>query len=754
MAFSLPGLLRLEVSVQMEDYFLEDDQVVENQRRFDSLFGSGEFVAVLVEAQDVFALPVVQMIRSLSQSLEEGVPFAQKTRSFLNTGVAPGRGYRFDQEGELLNSSEELKGIRQDFLNSPVGRGVLYSEDAREAWVILPLDPYPTDWTGKKSPQYLAGEGAYKIVQVYRENLPPGTSLFPGGTPVYAQRKEVEMTGDFIRILVVGVILSTLLSTLTLRTLPGVGAVLLLILSTLVIVFGQMGWLGVSADSAFLAVPILLTMGVSIGYTIHITRFLTLGLWEGKNRKEAVCQALEKTARPIFFTAVTTMIGLLSFLFVRIKPIRWIGLTSAFCILGVFLLCMTLVPAFLSLGRGGGLLLGRAKKEANFLVRFFGRKSLAHPKLVLLITLGFVGLCLYGITLVKVDFRAQKMMGTALPHMQDQLRVGNSQIGSGDFMDLTIILKEGAFRDPRNLRNLETLEEKIRTLPLVKGTNSLARGVRSFNWLMKKGEEGSYDLPQGASTLRALYNVQKRVVPQLQEAWVSPDFSTTRLFIELSDFSSATIEGNIRTIKGLVGEVFPESEFFMSGSTMMMALMNQYITKGLVSSIMVALTIIGIIMIFLFKSVSLGLIAMVPNVLPILSCGAIMGFLGIPLEFVTMTVTPLIVGLAVDDTIHFISYLQKLLSRGEPLEKAVGETFEVVGIAISETTLILGVSFLAFTASKVNSMIYMGILSSAGILVAYLADVLVTPSLIWIYKDRKRPSSKPLKGGGLEPSGK
>jgi predicted RND superfamily exporter protein len=211
--------------------------------------------------------------------------------------------------------------------------------------------------------------------------------------------------------------------------------------------------------------------------------------------------------------------------------------------------------------------------------------------------------------------------------------------------------------------------------------------------------------------------------------------STTRILIELSDFSSLTIEKNIRKIGKLVGEHAPGATgHFFSGSTYQMAMMNQYVTRGLLKSVATAFAIICILMIVVFRCVRLGIIAMVPNIFPVLMAGGIMGFCGMPLEFVTMTVAPMIMGLAVDDTIHLLSHLRSDIEESGDFTRGLAHTFSVVGSAVTETSLILCLSFIVLAVSRVASIATMGLIACAGIFAAYLSDIFVTPILMKKFK--------------------
>ncbi len=731
--FSVPGLMKIRFSTDISDYFMDDDPVLRSQDRFERLFGTHEFVAVLLESEDVFSRDSLETINRIGVALKEGVPFAGDLVSLaaVNPVIAGGESFRFDGD-TLVSSEEERLRLKESFGKIGSMAGSLFSKDGREAWIVLNLNEYPDaeEWSGEQTPQFTAGEVAYRIIEEI--DVPAGISITGTGLPVYAHRKEVEMLGDFMMILVVGVFVSAILTTLILQNLNAIFGTFLVIAGAVVSVFGMYGRLGMELDNAFMAVPILLTMGLTIGYTVHITHFFSHYLGESGNRQAAVLRALDKTWRPILFTVITTSAAVLTFVFVEIEPIRWVGYTSAICLFVVYILSMTIFPVILSLGKNGDRIMVREKKKKDF-EPLLGRLSdlvLGHEKLILLSFVLIALIAVWGASLLRVDFNAEKMMGLKLSHMQDQRRVGLSQIGSTEFIDLTIHLEEeGAFRSLEALNRISALQKDLETLPLVIRSSSMIGNVKEFNRIFHKGRSAAV-VPEKEGELRALFNLAGRLAPELLSEWGTEDYRNTRIRIELSGFSSRVIEDNLEHIDAMVKSRFGEVEYFLSGSTYQMALMNQYVTRGLVRSILTGLVIITVLMILVFRSFRLGLIAMIPNVFPMIICGAVMGFARIPLEFVTMTVAPLIMGLAVDDTIHFISYMKFGIHDKNDYRIGIRHSFQVVGSAITQTTIILCVTFLVFTVSRVNSLIYMGILCFAGMTAAYMADIFITPLLV------------------------
>ena len=732
-ALSLPGVFRMDVTVDIADFFLEDDPVIKNQEEFRRQFGNNDFVGVLVESEDVFSRKTLELIKLVGERLKDEVPLASDLVSLteLTRVRSGGLLLRFDSAA-LVSTDEEVEVIRSFYSENPSLQGILFTRDHRQAWVLLKLEDYPAtdDWPEETTPLFSVGRVAYELVQ----SIDSGEArLIATGVPVYAYRKEAEMMDDLTRVLVIAAVVALALSILIFRSAQGVVGTLSVILISILCVFGVQGRLGVSTDSAFISVPILLTMGVSIGYTVHVFRFFSLRFRTTGKRKEAVAYAIMETGRPILFTAFTTIVAMISFLFVEIRPIRWVGVTSAFCILGVFLTSILLFPAILSIGRDREVSPTRSHKPDAFerAMRRFSDWVYRYGRVIIPIFLAVVAVAFYGLTKLDIDFNAEKMMGTRLPHMKNQVLVSRSEIAVNDSLELVLSMPTDRFKETEVLEGLDILERRLENLPLVKKTSSLASVVRQINYIMHF-RNPKYDvIPDDANSIRALYALaEARFSDELRE-WVNSDYSDTRVFIELSDFSSREIEGIVGEVDNLVEELFPVgTAHYMSGSTFQMAVMNQYVTRGLIRSVLTALIMITILMVIVFRSLKLGLAAMIPNVFPVLVAGGIMGFARIPLEFVTMTVAPMIMGLAVDDTIHLVFHLKRDLNESGDFGVSQRHTFVNVGSAITETTLILCLTFLVFTVSRVNSIVNMGLITCVGMLAAYLSDLFVTPVLI------------------------
>ena len=726
LALCIPGLFRLDVTVEMEDYFLDSDPVRSAGQEFSSIFGGGEFLGVLVEAPNVYSPDCLSLIRRIGTALENSVPGTFEAVSLANLdGKLTGGATLEFRDGTLVSDTGTLEKFRSAVTDSPLLNGSLVSGDSKEAWILVSLDPVVS---GKN--EVRVGEAAWDVLQEFQDSE---YRITPSGVPLVAYRKYVELMEDLLRVIVFAAVVAIILSLILLRSLKGVLGTLAVFVGSVVCVLGIQGWMGLTLDSGFLGVPILLTMGISIGYTVHVYRYYRLEMSTGAAPHQAASMALARTFRPVFFTAVTTMVSLMSFLFVDVKPIRWVGYTSALSVLAAFLLSVFLFPSVLSLGSSAGRLERSRGEEPGNPERLFGwiaRMSVSRGGWLIVAFALVTGLSVFGLSRLVVDFNTEKMMGTRLPHMRDQIHVGESEIAVGEYMNLMITMPEGYFHEASSIRQVQELENRLASFSGVRRVRSVVGVLEEVNSLMHRRNPEYTELPESDVSLKALVRLIGSILPDESDSWVDESGARTRLYIEISDFSSRKIENVIEEAHRLVDEIFPESaETGVSGSTYQVAMMNQYITRGLLRSVGTALAVISLIMILVFRSLRWGLVAMIPNVFPVLVAGAVLGFAGIPLEFVTMTVAPIILGLAVDDTIHFMGALKEGLNRGRDFPTVLQESLVSVGTAISQTTLILCVAFLIFAFSRVNSIRYMGIVAATGMLAAYLADLLLVPVL-------------------------
>jgi predicted RND superfamily exporter protein len=186
----------------------------------------------------------------------------------------------------------------------------------------------------------------------------------------------------------------------------------------------------------------------------------------------------------------------------------------------------------------------------------------------------------------------------------------------------------------------------------------------------------------------------------------------------------------VRWVAARAREYFPDATVTLAGLAVQLTLLVDYIVSGQVLSVVAALVMIGIFLMIALGSVRLGLVAMIPNAAPVLFVTGTMAALGIPLHQATVVIAPMIIGIAVDDTIHYITHMRLAFHRTGSYLEASRETFRSVGKAIFMTSAVIVIGFATLTTSVANVYRHVGLVTIVGITTALAADYFVTPTLI------------------------
>ena len=744
LAVSVVGLTRLESDIDMDNWFMEDDALLAVKDRFEAIFGNDDFCAVLVEADDVFSHEALSAIRELGRELEKKVPYADDVVSLTDFEYTAGTPDGLEI-GELVptpvpTDPEALQRIREKAYAKAVIRERIVSADGRCTWIVLRMKTIPDDWQKDyaENPDLAIGRIVNEVAaQPKYHFLHPKTA----GLPVIDVEKRAFFGREMPRLFSYSLILTVVLLAVALRSVRGVVFPLITAAGAIVIVLGMQGFLGITNDPSMILLPVFLSLAVSIGYSIHVFTAFKREFRNSGQRRDAVVYAVEETGWPLLFSALTTVAALISFVFIPLRPIRWVGCTAACLVAVTYVLVIILLPALLSFGKdrrsGGGEGEGEGEKSGRLerLMRYLGDRVLLRPRL----TLGVLGLvvavCLVGITRFEVSFDIVRTFGLKVPYVNRLHQIGQTEVGSLYSYDVALEFDQpGAAKDPGNLRKFEQLVNEVKALPLTKKTASLLDIVKDMNQVIHSGDGDFYAIPQNREMVAQLLLLYENAGGSEAEKWVDYDYQRLRLMVEVDDYNSAEAARELRLIQQRGKALFPDAQVMLIGSISQFTVMQDYVTWGQIKSFFIALGVIAVLMSLVFGSIRTGLIGMIPNVAPALVVGGIMGFAHIPLDMMTVTIIPMLLGLAVDDTIHFINHSQLEFTRSGSYRESTRRVFVSVGTALFLTSLVLTLNFSVYLVSYARVFIHMGVLIAAGILAALAADYFVTPVLLRLFR--------------------
>ena len=744
MVISFIGMSKMVTQTSFDDYFIEGDPMLVKTNDFKATFGNDYFVGVLTECDDHFTKENLTLLRELATELQDSLSYADKITSLVDVEFMVG-----DEDGMTItqivpeeipeDGSEEMASLRERAYSKPQMAGKLVSKDGKLAWTLVKLRAFPADSVWKKqssvSPDIITGEEVSKVLANprYAQLNPRAT-----GMPYVSQQKTVYIGQEMGRLVVLAIIICVLVMLIMTRSLRGIVSPLLSVLGGLFITFGIAGYTGMYVDSTVLMVPAILAFAVAIAYNIHLhSYFQGLIRTDGK-RKEAVIETVSEIGWSVVFCGLTTVVSLLSFLVIAIKPMQSIGVVSSLTIFFVLFTTLLVTPVLLSFGKDKKVRTTADGDNSTRLSRIMVRLNdftFKHSKAIVAV---FVAVCLFlagGIFKIEPAFDVERTMGVNVPYVKDILAVGRSELGALYSYDLVMEFdNEDEAKQPENLRKLEQLEQLVMKYPLTKRTNSILDVLKDLNQTLNGGDAAYYCIPGSEAEVAQMLMLYENAGGSEAEYWMDYEYRKLRLMVELSDYNSGEVEKELNDIAKQVEEIFPDVTITAVGNIPQYTCMMQYLVRGQVQSFLISALIIVIILMIAFQSIRVGLIGLIPNLMPAIFVGGYMGWAGIPLDMMTATLIPMMLGMAVDDTIHFINHCKLEFDRKPKSSSAISNTFKVVGVAIVTTSIITSAVFACFATSKCAMCINFGVLAVIGILSALAADLFITPLLVNKYK--------------------
>ncbi len=769
------GLTKFKADTSEDGWFDKSEEVKRNQDYFESIFGSDDAIMILVESEDVFSPVVLDAIARLGDRLESEVPYADELTSLMNLSVSHGTEDGFEvinpfEDGIPDISSEEgrasLEAKKSFILSRRSLVNNLVSDDAKETWVMLSLNPYDS------AEQSAIGKVAFDIV--HSPEFKSGEYTFKGTGIAYTEYEEDVIAGQECATRIgIGFLVMIVCLLLFVRSFRGLIVPIISTICGIVCVLGYSSLFGIKSNLTMLALPVLLGMALSVGYSIHYINEFRLHFRNTGKRKESVVKAVEETGWPILFTVITTMASMISFMTVGIGDLKWVGGICSAIVFTTYAYVIILIPIFLSFGKNRAQSEAKsAKKQALRAAfepaegvaekdreagvcsegetsptkadRFFEKLGLHVVKvrwLIVAVSAALIVACVPGCFRLGVNMDYIEMMGDKIPYVRELLSILDAKLGSQYEYNVMIEFQEDdAFKIPENMKNLDLLEEKLSKLKLTRWSGdepritSVTDIVKEINRCLNEDDMDFYKVPDGQDLLTQELFLYEMSGGDNLSKWLSSDYRTSFVHVDLNGYDANQIVSDIETAKAEARKLFPGANVGVVGQVVNYAAMNEKLVKGELKSFLFSFVIIAILMIVAFSSLATGLIGMIPNLAPVLFIGAFMGWGGISLDMLTMTVMPMILGIAVDDTIHFTNRTKLEFERTGSYLEALKITFREIGKTLGMTTFILCSMFAVFCTSPMNAMSRIGLLTIIGLGSALIADYTLTPVLLYLTK--------------------
>ena len=520
-----------------------------------------------------------------------------------------------------------------------------------------------------------------------------------------------------------------------LRSVPGTLAIIAVIVFVVNTTVGFAGWSRVVFSPTNAGVPIIV-MVIAMADAIHIVTSVLLGMRRGLERNAAIVESFRINVHPVFITSVTTAVGFLSLNASDSPPFHVLGNYVAFGVLCAFVFSVTLLPALLSI-----LPLRvsvRDPRDAHFLDRFADFVIARSRFLLVAMVLVVAGLVL-GVSRIELSDNMAQYFDDRYEFRRDTDYIIQNLTGLDKLEYSLDAGREGGITDPDYLRRIDAFAGWYRQQPEVTHVQVFSDIMKRLNRNMHGDDPAFHRLPEDpelAAQYLLLYELSLPFGSDLNDR-IDVAKSATRMVVTTRNAWSRDLRELDERAQVWLRANAPGFAQEASGLSIVFAHLSLRNINSMLRGTILAMALISFILIWIFKSVRIGLLSLLPNFIPAMMSFGLWGYLVGHVGIASSVVIAVVFGIVVDDTIHFLSKYLKARREGRPASEAVRYAFRTVGHALWTTTTVLSAGFLVFATSGFEVSWALGLLVTITIVFALIADFLLLPTLL-IAIDRRK----------------
>ncbi len=768
-ALLLSNLPKITIDTSNEGFLRADDPILLDYNRFREQFGRDEVVLVSLRPADLFAPEFLQKLKRFHADLEEQVPHLDEVTSLVNVRYTTG------SEDELLvedlmeafsDTPEGQQQLKDAAMAHPFYKNLLISEDGTVTTIVIETQAFseeevddelsagfdevdgiiePTERTFLTDEENSAFvQAVMKLVEQYRgEDFP----MEVAGSPVVMEILKKSMQSDMRQFTLTMVAIIFIFLFLLFRRVSGVIAPLVVVILSLTATIAMMAATGVPLKLTTQILPSFI-LAVGIGDSIHILSIFFRRYDHNGDKSEAIKFALGHSGLAVMMTSLTTAAGLFSFSTAELGAVAELGVFGGIGVLFAMLYSLIVLPLLLAIlpvrQRAVSLKNGESDEEGNttnsrmdHLLDSAVAVATNHSAKVVLISALLFVVAIAGITQLEFKHDVLKWFPESQPIRQATEHIDRDMGGTISVEVLVDSGEQEGLYDPELMASLAELQDGLDTLG--EGESQLRSGkrisvvdiLRETNQALNENQSSYYAVPTERGLLAQELLLFENSGSDDLEKMVDSELRTARLTLRLPWRDAGAYTVLVNDIEQRVDNAFGgQVESSVTGLMMIFARTLDAMMTSMVKSYSIAVVVITLMMILLVGHFRLGLISMIPNLLPIIIVLGIMGLTGLPLDAFTMLIGSIALGLAVDDTVHFMHNFQRYYRKSGDTVEAITHTLHTSGRAMVVTTIVLSLGFFIFMRSEMSNLFNFGGLTGLAIILALAADMLLAPALM------------------------
>lgn len=761
-AIFISNIPKITIDTSTEGFLYKDDPALVKYEAFKEQYGQDEKIMVVVRTKDVFDLNFLQKLQKLHNELADNISHLNDITSLVNARNTRGEDETLIVE-DLLDvfpqNNQDLAKIKDLATHNVMYQNLLFNDDTTLTTIILEPSAYEEnenmdalDGFGEEEEdvkqEFLKDtsksemvDAAQKIIDKYNAD---DFEVFIAGSLAVNDYNKKSVQKDMQKFVKLVLLMMMIFLYIVFRRVSAVFLPMFIVGISLLSTIGFMAFTGTPITIPTQILPSFL-LAVGIGAVVHLLAMFFKDFNQNKDKNKAISYSLGHSGLAIIMTSLTTAAGLLSFATADLAPIADLGIFAAFGVMIALLNTLVLLPALLAI-----LPLKPAqekeKEKSQKMDKFLDRIAIFTYNNAK--TIASVGLVIFVISLylgTKVEFKHDPLSWQPdnSPVRYSTEVVDKNLKGSVTMEVLIDTHKENGLYDVELLNKIDTLVQKAQMIEndkyfVGKGW-SVVEIIKEIHKALHNNEAKYYAITNNSALIPQEILLFENSGSDDLEDVVNSNFSQARITFKLPWMEAGEYEELNNELEALIkSELGNNVEITLTGMVPLFQRTLAGAMNSMATSYVVAFALIAVMMIILLGSVKIGLISMIPNVLPVVMTIGFMGLVGMPLDMFTMLVGAIVIGLSVDDTVHFFHNFAKYHHQGYNVKESVEQTMMGTGRALVATTVVLSLGFYIYMFASLNNLINFGILAGGAITIALFANIILGPALLTLVFNKQQ----------------
>lgn len=758
----ISNIPKITIDTSTEGFLHKSDPALIRYDKFKEQFGQDEKILVVIQAKNIFDLDTLQKLKKLHTKLQNSVPHLNDITSLINSRNTRGEGDRLIVEDlfeHFPKNEQELQAIKKTALNNEIYKNLLYDESLSMTTIILEPNAYEDsndddalagfeEDNSKEKTKFLTDPSKSEMVRaankIAKEFTSEGFNVFVAGSLAVNDYNKQSVQKDMKKFVKLVILMMMIFLFIVFRRITAVFLPIFIVVLSLLTTIGVMALVDTPITIPTQILPSFL-LAVGIGAVVHLLSMFFKDFNKNKDKKNAISFALGHSGLAIIMTSLTTAAGLLSFSTAAISPIADLGIFAALGVMIALINTLILLPAILTIipiKPAKETHIQKSQKIDTLLIKITDF-SLLHAKKIVTFSIILFLISIYLASKIEFKHDPLSWQPNNSP-IKIATNIVDQKLRGSVTMEVIIdTKKENGLYNSKLLNKIDKLVHEIEELKTDKhfvGKGwSVGNVLKEIHRALHENKQDYYKITKNDALIPQEFLLFQNSGSDDLEDFVDSKFSKARLTFKLPWMEAGEYEEISNKIKTLLNNELGSSvEITITGMVplfqrTLVAAMNSMATSYLISFILIT-----IMMIIILGTPKLGLISMIPNIMPIVMMLAFMYLVHMPLDMFTMLVGAIIIGLSVDDTVHFFHNFAKYHHQGFNTKDAIDLTMKGTGRALIATSIVLSLGFFVYIFASLSNLINFGILAGGAIIIALISDIILGPALLkLITKDEK-----------------